>query len=111
MANDNSLFEVTQDEYIGFVEQINSEMVEHTTNIKHTCTWTEVYSIKTKKELCATCLKDNGTTAYYVYNMPDDDERIAPKPHLKVELTEEETHQFFQLLSEAMKEKNNARTV
>ena len=108
---DNSIFEVTQDEYIGFIEQINPKMIEHTNNIGDTSTRTEVYSIKTKKKLCATLLNNDGTTIYYVYEMPDNDERIAPKPHLKVELTDEENHEFFKLLTEAMKEKNNARTV
>lgn len=105
----DEIFEVTKEEYIGFIEQINPEMVEFTVD-KSKDGSAKVYSKKTNKLLCAEYFHD-GIPSFYVYEMPDDDERLAPKKHLKVQLNDEETHQFFKILAEAIKEKENAGTI
>ena len=106
---DNSIYEVTRDEYVGFLDQIkpdarmvkNDESLEEYKIIK-------TYSIKTGKLWCTRIIpkSDEETEHFYVFEMPDDDERQAPRIKRKVVLkTKEEVQNFFNALNNAMKEK------
>ena len=97
---DNSIFEVTRDEYVGFIREINpnsrimeKEEDEHAVRLR-------VVSNKTGKTLCERIIPEEGDELYYVYEMPDPDERIPPKPIQKITLeTPEEVQAFMDILS------------
>ena len=45
---------------------------------------------------------------YYIFEMPDDDERCAPRATVQVQLdTKEEVQAFFDFLAKQNKEENN----
>ena len=57
-------------------------------------------------------MTEDGEEYYYVFNMPDDDERIAPKPVMKITLdNKEDVQAFFDALNklqlEAKKDAGN----
>lgn len=111
--NEN-IYEVSRDEYVGFVSQINPEMrtSKEEQNETEGAKWIKTYSKKTNRLLCAREILEDGNENYYVFEMPLPEERIAPKPVRKVTLeTREEVQNFFNALSQIMKEKDNARTV
>lgn len=102
---DNELYEVTRDEYVGFLGQINKQTLdtevfgkgEETTIIK-------VYSKTSGQHLCTRIVED-GQEFYYVFNMPPDEDRVPPQVVAKITLdTREEVEAFFNAISKLSKE-------
>ena len=106
---DNSIYEVTRDEYVGFIGQLNKEMMDVEQYYEEDLTIMKIRSKNTGIHLCTRIISDE-SEHYYVFNMPADDERIAPKPVMKVTLnSKEEVQKFFDALNKLQLEaKENA---
>ena len=105
---DNEIYEVSRDEYVGFNDQIKPEYKETAIFHLEDCTIIKVISKKTGKHLCTRVIPEEDTEHYYVFNMPDDDERQPGKPVKKIVLeTKEEVQTFFDILSKISKENKN----
>ena len=111
---DNSIYEVTRNDYKGFVEQIKPECrrVEiEEVDKKHIAT--KIFSINTGKCLCSrvTYSANYGTPEpekYYIFEMPENYERQAPIPKQQIVLkTKEEVQAFFDFLAKNKKENKN----
>lgn len=114
MITDNSIYEVTRNEYKGFIEQIKPECKRvETVEIDKTHTATKTFSINTGKCLCSrlTYTADYGKPEpekYYVFEMPENYERQAPIPKQQIVLeTKEEVQAFFDFLAKKAKEENS----
>lgn len=114
MMIDKNLYEVSRNEYKGFVEQIKPEYrrIEiEKVDKEHTAA--KIFSINTGKCLCSrvTYSADYGepeSEKYYVFEMPEKYERQAPIPKQQLILeTKEEVQAFFDFLAKKMKEENN----
>ena len=114
MITDNSIYEVTRNEYKGFIEQIKPEhrRVE-TVEIDDRHTATKTFSINTGKCLCSrlTYIADYGEPEpekYYIFEMPENYERRAPIPKRQIVLeSKEEVQAFFDFLAKQIKEEKN----
>lgn len=104
---ENELFEVERDDYVGFIDQIDPEaryaeqMVEDEYQVIRT------YSKKNKKLLCTRYvpIKETAEPHFFVFEMPDDDERCVPKAKQKIVLQDrEEVQAFFDVLGKWQKE-------
>lgn len=105
---DNSIYEVERDDYVGFIGQLNKEMMDVKQAYKNNCNILSVYSKTTGKHLCTRIIAEDGTEKYYVIHMPEDNERIAPQKVRQIKLeTREEVQAFFDILSKLQKEKKN----
>lgn len=99
------VFEVSKDEYTGFLAQIKkgtyySQLEELDESHKEL----NIYSKKTDKLLASQVVDKEDNSLFYVYTMPDDDERKAPPAVTKIELqSQEEVEAFFKILNEARK--------
>ena len=103
---DNSIYEVERDDYVGFIGQLNKEMMDVEQFYDEKCATIEIYSKATNTHLCTRTINEDGEEHYYVFNMPADNERIAPKPVRKITLeTKEEVQAFFDVLSKLQQEK------
>ena len=114
---DNSIYEVTREDYKEFVNQIKPEyrdVKKEEIGTIHTAT--KIYSKKTNKCLCSRVTYtanygDPDPEKYYIFEMPDDDERLAPIPKVKIVLETKEQVQAFldgmKRMKEMEKEKNN----
>ena len=108
----NDIYEVTRDDYVGFLWQIKKEAMrveEENSNDFH---FIKTYSVNTGNYLCMRMIpsKDNKTDIehYYIFNMPEDNERQPPKPVRKIVLeTKEEVQEFFNILSKINKKDLN----
>ena len=103
---DNSIYEVERDDYVGFLRQLNREKMDLET---YNYPEGEILKIKSKKTgtHLATCITDNEKqeTHYYIFNMPDNDERIEPKGVMKLTLnTKEEVQAFINILNKVQAE-------
>jgi len=103
------IFEVSRDEYRGYLSQLapDSTITVHANvddyEVSH------IYSRKTRKKLAASYMPTNPDlpTRYFVIEMPEDEERIAPKPVQKFELqTPEEVRSFFEILNKLSSNKD-----
>jgi hypothetical protein len=105
---DNNIYEVTRDEYAGFIGQLNKEMMDIEQFYQKDMTFIKIKSKNTGIHLCTRIIPDEGEEHYFVFNMPADNERIAPKPVMKIQLdTKEEVQAFFDALNKIQQNKND----
>ena len=73
----------------------------------------KIKSKKTGTHLCTRMITEDGAEYYYVFNMPSDEERIAPKPVMKITLdTKEDVQAFFDAINKLQLEaKKNAGNI
>jgi len=115
------IYEVSRAEYKSFVETIKLEtrdVKEELIDSRHKVT--KIFSKKTGKCLTSrvTDLYEDDAhepERYYIFEMPDNDERLAPIPKVKVMLETKEQVQAFldgmKRMREMEKEKNNDGTI
>ena len=97
---DNSIYEVERDDYVGFIGQLNKEKCDVEQFYEQNMTIYKIKSKATGTHLCTRIIPDNGEEHFYVFNMPADDERVPPKPVMKITLnTKEEVQQFFDAIN------------
>lgn len=113
--NNQSIFEVTRSEYKGFIETIKPEFkqVEELQLDK----WHKAIRIISKKTgKCLTSrvihlIEDeemHEPEKYYIFEMPDDEERLPPIPHLQIQLeTKEEVQAFLDGLKKMRENQKN----
>lgn len=99
------LFEVTRDDYVGFLDQIKRDCKTVKKSTRDNLNVLEVYSKNTDKLLCArTVNADDNSEKFYIYNMPEIEERQASPARRKIVLeTKEEVQAFFDILSKVSK--------
>ena len=108
----NSIFEVSRDEYAGFIGQLNKSMMDVEQYYQDQITIMKIKSKNTGIHLCTRFIPDNGEEHYYIFHMPADDERVKPKPVMKIKLeTKEEVQTFFDALSKLQEAKKDDRTI
>ena len=110
------IYEVTHNDYRGFVRQLNSSRVSKVPikNADDITIGEEFHSNKNDILLCAAVQEDEEQPVkYYIINMPDNDERIAAKPVRHVILREkEEAKLFLDFISSQLKrDDNNDKTI
>ena len=111
---DSSIYEVTRDDYKGFVNQIKPECRDvKIEEIGDTHVAAKIYSKKTGKCLCSRVAYsvdygDPDPEKYYIFEMPDNDERCAPIPVQRITLTsKEEVQAFFDVVKKLQEEQKN----
>lgn len=98
---DNSIYEVERDDYVGFISQLNKEMCDLEKFYEQDLTILKIKSKKTGIHLCTRVISNQGDEHYYVFNMPLDEERIPPKPVMKITLdNKEDVQKFFNILNQ-----------
>ena len=109
-----SIYEVTRADYTSFVEQIKPEYRKiETVKIDERHTAIKIFSTNTNKCLCSrlTYTADFGEPepeVYYIFEMPENYERLAPIPKIKITLeTKEEVQKFFDYFAQKRKESNH----
>lgn len=111
---DNEIYRVERDDYIGFLGQLNKEKMDLETFDYPGGYIVKIKSKKTGKHLTTRIIdNENNVEHYYIFEMPDDDERIKPKGIMKVTLeTKEEVQALFDAINKIQLEaKKNARDI
>ena len=102
---DNSIYEVSRDEYVGFLRQIKRDALDVKIEQDQNDKVIKTFSKKTGNHFCTRIVPKEGTEnegneQYYVFNMPQSSQRQDPKPVQKIVLeTQEEVQAFFNILS------------
>ena len=102
---DNSKFEVDRDWYVGFIGQLNKSMMDVEQAYLEDISILKIRSKKTGKLLCTRMISKDGEEFYYIFEEPDSDERVAPKPVMQIALdNKEDVQAFFNALSKLQQE-------
>ena len=97
---DNSIYEVERDEYVGFIGQLNKTMMDVEQYYEEEVTIMKIKSKSTGKHLCTRIIPSEGDEHYYIFEMPEENERIEPRPVMKITLnTKEEVQALFDALN------------
>ena len=113
----NDIYEVSRAEYTSLVETIKSEAREIMQYISHDYKYIDIYSKNTHQKLTSrvTYVGDSEflrSEKYYIYNLPQPEERTADIPKYKLELqTREEVQAFIDVMARMRKEQDNERTI
>ena len=96
----NEIYKVTRDEYVGFLHQIKADCMTATEENLLNDRYIKTYSKKTGTHLCTRIIRDDGEEFYFVFNMPEDDER-KPAPAIRQMTleTREQVQDFFNALN------------
>ena len=88
MENYNNIYEVSRDEYVGFLNQIKSSAYFSETIEENGYFFIKVYSKDSGTHLCTRIMPKsiNEEGHYYIFNMPADNERCAPIAVRKIKL-------------------------
>lgn len=102
---DNSVYLVDRDDYVGVVNQINMENAEVE---EYHAELASVIKIKSKTGIHFTTRiifhEDDDREEYYVFNLPQGEDWLPPKPVRKITLkTREAVQDFFNALNQATK--------
>ncbi len=105
---DNSIYEVSRDEYAGVVVQINPDFASIETCHEADCTFIKIISEKGVHFTTRVIPDDGSQEGYYVFNLPSAEESLPPKAIRKITLeTREEVQAFFDALNKIQQEKKN----
>lgn len=110
MIEEQEVFEVTRAEYKEFVDQINPDYRDvRIIDIDDHHQATRIYSRITEKCLCSRVsdIREEAVDPekYYIINIPERCESIAPQPKIQVELkTPKEVQTFIDALNRLQKE-------
>ena len=98
----NDIYEVERDDYLAFIGQLNKKLMDAEQYFKEDRTLIKVKSKSTGKHLCTREIihKENeDEEKYYIFNYPENNERLAPKPIRQITLdTKEDVQAFFDIL-------------
>lgn len=110
---DENIYEVEKDEYKGFLSQIDPKKYSAKQEKNDGVYWIKIYSTTTGKLLCARELySETYEEHYYVFEMPPVEDRIKPKPVMKITLDDpKEIQEFYKIIAQAVKEQEDARNL
>lgn len=110
---DNNIYEVERREYKTFLEQLNIEKMHKEEAWLESVHVVKIISNKTNKHLCSRVSDaELEEEHYYIFNYPEDDERIKPKAVRQIVLnSKEEVQDFFTAISKLQQEKSNDRNI
>ena len=102
---DNSIYEVSRDEYAGFISGLNKQKCEVEQFYEEDMTIMKIKSKLRDVHLCTRIIPKDGEEHYYIFNMPIAEESVPNKPVLKITLdTKEDVQAFFDALNKIKQE-------
>ena len=101
---DKSIYEVGRDEYAGLIGEMKTDCFDMEKQYENETTIIKLVSKKTGKIITERIIRDNQEEQYYIYELPQNDERLAPKKIRQYKLeTKEEVQAFFDILNKLQK--------
>ena len=111
----DSIFEVSRSDYVNFVKTIKKDAREiREIQLDKWNKAIKIYSKKTGKCLTSRVInlftdeENHIPEKYYIFELPDNDERLPPIPNTNITLsTKEEVQKFFDYIAKQQKENKN----
>lgn len=101
---DKSIYEVGRDEYAGLIGEMKTDCFDMEKQYDDSATIIKLVSKKTGKTITERVIQENQEERYYIYELPQSEERLAPKKIRQYKLeTKEEVQAFFDILNKLQK--------
>lgn len=105
---DKNIFKVERDEYAGLIGEMKVDCFDMEKDYQENDTYIRLRSKKTGKLITERIIHNDSEEEYYIFELPDDDERQAPKRIRQYKLeTKEEVQAFFDILNKLQKKEND----
>lgn len=105
------IYEVTRDEYVGLIGEMRTDCFDMEKDYQESNTYIRLRSKQTGKLMTERIIQDNSEEKYYIFELPEDNERQPPKKIRQYKLeTKEEVQAFFDILNKLQENKND-RTI
>ena len=103
----DEIYEVERDQYAGLIGEMKTSCFHMDTSYQEDKTIITLTSKATGKLITKRIIDADGNETYFIYDLPENSERLAPKKIRKYELqTKEEVQAFFDFLAKKIKEEN-----
>lgn len=101
------VYRVERNEYVGLIGEMKTDCFDMEKEHHEDVTIIKLVSKKTGKLISERIIHEDGKEEYFIYEIPDNDERLAPKRIRQVTLeTKEEVEHFFKALNELRSKEN-----
>lgn len=98
------VYMVTRDEFKGFIDELKPECIEYKVYQNEDMKVIRIFAKDDYERCFAEQVIKPEEIIYFIYELPKDEERNAPKPIRKVVLeTKEEVQRFFEILAQIQK--------
>ena len=102
------IFKVERNEYAGLIGSMKTDCFDMEKDYQENDIFIHLRSKKTGKLITERIIHDDSEEEYYIFELPDDDERQAPKRIRQYKLeTKEEVQAFFDILNKIQKKEND----
>ena len=100
----DEIYEVERDQYAGLIGEMKTDCFHMDTSYQEDKTIITLTSKATGKLITKRIIDADGNETYFIYDLPENNERLAPKKIRKYELqTKEEVQAFFDILNKIQK--------
>lgn len=104
----NEIYQVERDEYAGLVRELRTTQFDMEKEYKEDGTHIRLRSKKTGKIITERIIDEDQNETYFIFELPDNDERLASKRIRRYNLeTKEEVQAFFDILNKIQKGEQN----
>lgn len=98
------IYQVERDEYAGLVREMKTSCFDMEKEHKDDGTHIKLVSKKTGKLITERIIDDDQNETYFIFDLPDNDERLASRKIRQYHLeTKEEVQSFFDILNKIQK--------
>lgn len=102
------IFKVERNEYVGLIGEMRTDCFDIEKEYQKNDLYIRIKSKKTGKLITERIIYDDSEEEYYIFELPDDSERQAPKKIRQYILeTKEEVQAFFDTLNKLHKKDND----
>ena len=103
----DDIYEVGRDEYVGLVSTMRTDCFDMEKEHLEQCTIIKLVNKKTGQLMTKRIIQDDGNEQYFIYELPQADEKNPPKPIRRITLeTKEEVQEFFDALNQLRSKKD-----
>ena len=100
----DEIYEVGRDEYAGLVREMKTDCFDMEKAYEDDCVVIKLVSKRTGQVITKRVIDADQNETYYIYELPANDERLAPKKIRQYQLeSKEEVQAFFDILNKIQK--------
>ena len=104
----DEIYQVERDEYAGFIGSLKTDCFDMEKVYQEEYTLIKLVDKETRQIVTKRIIYEDGKEEYFIYYLPDNTKRLAPKKIRQYRLeSKEEVKTFFDILNKLQKEKKD----
>ena len=104
----DDIYQVERDEYVGLIGSLKVDCFDLEKDHTEQSTSIKIVDKDTQEVITKRVIYEDGNEEYFIYSLPDNTKRLAPKKIRQYHLeTKEEVQEFFKILNKLQKGEHN----